>query len=82
MNALHQHTLDSYRASRHGAPVPPRPGDHDWQAARELTSQALLVRRAARVRRRRPGPSPARSLLAGLARLPRLLRAPRSAARN
>ncbi|MEU5161952.1 hypothetical protein AB0G74_20435 [Streptomyces sp. NPDC020875] len=81
MNALHQHTLDSYRASRHGAPIPPRPGDHDWRAARELTSQALLVRRAARVRRR-PGPSPARSLLAGLARLPRLFRRPRSAARS
>ncbi|MFE0425588.1 hypothetical protein [Streptomyces sp. NPDC058953] len=67
MNALHQHTLDSYRASRHGAPIPPPPGTYDWRAARELTSQAVLVRRADRapglltrltrlLRRRRPAP--------------------------
>ncbi|MEU9609397.1 hypothetical protein [Streptomyces sp. NPDC048057] len=51
MNAMHQHMIDAYRAVQHGTRVPPQPGRHDWQAARELTSQAL-----ARPRPRRPGP--------------------------
>ncbi|MER7666882.1 hypothetical protein ABTY61_00270 [Kitasatospora sp. NPDC096128] len=41
MNALHQHLLDSYRASQHAEAAPPAPGTHD-----------LAVLRAARERRR------------------------------
>ncbi|MFI1830997.1 hypothetical protein ACH41E_31840 [Streptomyces sp. NPDC020412] len=41
MNAMHQHMIDTYRATQHGTRIPPQPGRHDWQAARELTSQAL-----------------------------------------
>ncbi|MGV9314950.1 hypothetical protein ACWDR0_22605 [Streptomyces sp. NPDC003691] len=53
MNALHQHMIDSYRATGHGTRIPPRPGTLDWQAARELVSQAALPRRRRRSLRER-----------------------------
>ncbi|WP_327430622.1 hypothetical protein [Streptomyces sp. NBC_01236] len=36
MSITQQYLLDSYRARQHGEPVPPAPGSHDWQVAREL----------------------------------------------
>ncbi|MFK0025175.1 hypothetical protein [Streptomyces sp. NPDC090798] len=36
MSITQQYLLDTYRARRHGEPVPPAPGAHDWQVAREL----------------------------------------------
>ncbi|MFJ8230396.1 hypothetical protein ACIQ9E_10640 [Streptomyces sp. NPDC094448] len=53
MNALHQHMIDSYRATAHGTRLPPRPGTLDWQATRELASQAPLARRRRRSLRER-----------------------------
>ncbi|MEU5973159.1 hypothetical protein [Streptomyces sp. NPDC047315] len=62
MNAMHQHMIDAYRATQHGTRIPPQPGRHDWQAARELVSQAQAP---ARTRAPRPG----RRLRAALRRL-------------
>lgn len=36
MSITQQYFLDSYRAAQHGAPAPPAPGSHDWQATRDL----------------------------------------------
>jgi hypothetical protein len=36
MSVTQQYLFDTYRAQRHGEPVPPAPGTHDWQVVREL----------------------------------------------
>ena len=52
MNAMHQHMLDSYRASQHGEQAPPLPGRHDWQVVREFRDHAEMT---AALRAGRPG---------------------------
>ncbi|MGW1885802.1 hypothetical protein [Streptomyces sp. NPDC001970] len=36
MDAIQQHLLDTCRATRHRAPVPPPPGRDDWRTLRSL----------------------------------------------
>ncbi|MBC9717937.1 hypothetical protein H9Y04_35940 [Streptomyces sp. TRM66268-LWL] len=36
MSITAQHHLDLHRAARHGAPLPPAPGRHDWRVLKEL----------------------------------------------
>jgi hypothetical protein len=43
MNAMHQHMLDTYRASQHGEQAPPLPGRHDWQVVREFRDHAEMT---------------------------------------
>lgn len=63
MNSMHQHMIDAYRATQHGTRIPPQPGRHDWQAARELVSQAQAPARRTRT------PRPRGRLRAALRRL-------------
>ncbi|MEU0396840.1 hypothetical protein ABZ208_29430 [Streptomyces sp. NPDC006208] len=53
MNAMHQHLLDSYRASRTGEPAPPLPGRHDREAVRELSAALKRLLRPGRTADRR-----------------------------
>lgn len=57
MSITQQYALDAYRARRHGEPVPPAPGTHDWQVIRELRDhhqfRAALAGRPAHGRIRR-----------------------------
>ncbi|MEU5898835.1 MULTISPECIES: hypothetical protein [Streptomyces] len=54
MSVTQQFLLDSYRAAQHGGPTPPAPGQHDWQAVREVRDygrfRAVLAERPARGR--------------------------------
>lgn len=36
MDAIQQHMIDSYRAARHGEPLPPLPGWHDRAVIRAV----------------------------------------------
>ncbi|WP_079074725.1 hypothetical protein [Streptomyces atriruber] len=51
MSVTQQFLLDSYRAAQHGGPTPPAPGQHDWQAVREVRDygrfRAVLAERPA-----------------------------------
>ncbi|MFF0463986.1 hypothetical protein [Streptomyces mexicanus] len=57
MSVTEQYLLDLHRARRHGEPLPPAPGAHDWQVVRELRDErrfrAVLAGRPARGRLRR-----------------------------
>ncbi|QES43052.1 MULTISPECIES: hypothetical protein [Streptomyces] len=54
MSVTQQFLLDSYRAAQHGGPTPPAPGQHDWQAVREVRDygrfRAVVAERPARGR--------------------------------
>ncbi|MFI1210544.1 hypothetical protein ACH4UV_23405 [Streptomyces sp. NPDC020802] len=56
MSITQQYLLDTHRARQHGDPTPPAPGEHDWQAMRELRDhrrfRAALTGRPARGRTR------------------------------
>ncbi len=67
MNASQQHLLDAYRAAQHGAPVPPAPGRHDWQAVRELRDTVRDDLRFRAVVAERPAGSYLRAALARIA---------------
>ncbi|QEU92727.1 hypothetical protein [Streptomyces kanamyceticus] len=56
MSVTQQYLLDTYRAAQHGEPMPPAPGQHDWQAVREVRDygrfRAVVQERPARGRLR------------------------------
>ncbi|MFE7776468.1 hypothetical protein ACFU5O_21775 [Streptomyces sp. NPDC057445] len=44
MDAIQQHLLDTWRAARHGAPVPPPPGRDDVRTLRSLRDHRRFTR--------------------------------------
>ncbi|MFI0978459.1 hypothetical protein ACH4SP_15855 [Streptomyces sp. NPDC021093] len=67
MTASQQHMFDAYRAAQHGTPTPPAPGEHDWQAVRELRDTVRDDLRFRAVVAGQPGRSYLRAAAARLA---------------